>query len=297
MSNDDAPTIGKPKLLSDSRVYLSGPMDFVASREEERAHGWRARVGQVLCAMGVVVFDPWFKPDVLGLHEYGREGVNTADDRARWRFGKDKVEVRAELVDKYWQTMHIDLRMVDTADFIVCYCPTNVYSVGTPHELVVAREQHKPVLFVSPPVEFPSLDRLREHLAGDGEGTKLLEDLVREGPIRPNPYGIPSLWYMPLIGADSFFDGFGFAGYRDQFDWPETDLDRRESTRPPKRPLLPYLIELNEKLPQRWNHGRGAYEPDDDWILWDFASIGEEPGALVEQVYHAGDPTGAGERA
>lgn len=283
---------GQPKLLGGSRVYLSGPMDFVASREEERAHGWRARVGQFLRELGVVVFDPWFKPEVRGLHEYGREGVSTSDDRARWRFEEDEIEARAELVEKYFQTMHIDLRMVDTADFIVCYCPTNVYSVGTPHELVVAREQHKPVLFVSPPIEFPALDRMREHLAGDADGTKLLDAVVAEAPIKPNPYGIPSLWYMPLIGADNFFDGFGFAEFAKEFKWQETDLDRREQERPPKRPLLPFLKKLNEELPKKWNHGRGAYEPDDDWILWDFSSIGGEPGQQVEQVYHAGEPEG-----
>lgn len=41
--------------------------------------------------------------------------------------------------------MHIDLRMVDMSDFVIAYCPTNIYSVGTVHEIVVTREQHKPV--------------------------------------------------------------------------------------------------------------------------------------------------------
>jgi hypothetical protein len=35
-------------LLSGARVYLSGPMDFVASREEEKKFGWRARIGEFL---------------------------------------------------------------------------------------------------------------------------------------------------------------------------------------------------------------------------------------------------------
>ena len=67
----------KRKLLKGTRVYLSGPMDFVASRADEAKYGWRNRVGQFLGAMGVTVFDPWNKPQVRGLHEYGREGIDT----------------------------------------------------------------------------------------------------------------------------------------------------------------------------------------------------------------------------
>jgi hypothetical protein len=38
----------KQGLLHDARVYLSGPMDFVASRAVEKATGWRNRVGEFL---------------------------------------------------------------------------------------------------------------------------------------------------------------------------------------------------------------------------------------------------------
>jgi hypothetical protein len=46
--------------------------------------------------------------------------------------------------------------MVDTADFVIAYCPANVYSIGTVHEIAMSRLERKPVLFVSPPVEFPA---------------------------------------------------------------------------------------------------------------------------------------------
>ena len=39
-------------LLRDARVYLSGPMDFVASRAAEKATGWRTRIGQFLRRLG-----------------------------------------------------------------------------------------------------------------------------------------------------------------------------------------------------------------------------------------------------
>src|SRR5437867_10923572 len=77
----------KNGLLEGARVYLSGPMDFVASRAAEKQFGWRNRVGEFLQTMGVTVFDPWFKPDVRGLHEYGREDVKSGERiRERWNY-------------------------------------------------------------------------------------------------------------------------------------------------------------------------------------------------------------------
>src|SRR5476649_85759 len=113
--------------------------------------------------------------------------------------------------------------MVDTSDFTIAYVPTNIYSVGTVHEIVLARLQRKPVLFVSPPVTFPALEELREHLRArqDERALDLLARLALEVPIKPNERGIPSLWYMPLVGSGNFFDGFGFAEYREKFGWSE----------------------------------------------------------------------------
>jgi hypothetical protein len=264
-------TAAKRSLLSGARVYLSGPMDFVASRADEMKNGWRTRVGQFLRKLGCVVFDPWEKPDVLGLHDYGREGLDTVAARNLWTFEDSRkgAQTRAQLTGKFWETLHIDLRMVDTSDFVVAFCPTNIYSVGTPHEIALCRQQRKSVLFVSPPVEFPALDRLRAHLAGDATGTKLLGQLEQDVPIKPNPAGIPSLWYMPLVGGESFFDGFGFGPYRKRFAWSVSPLDRRENTYRPKRALLPFLESLATKLPCKWDNRRKTYVRNDDWLLWD----------------------------
>jgi hypothetical protein len=264
-------------LLEDSRVYLSGPMDFVASRATEKASGWRTRIGQFLQRLGVTVFDPWEKPEVRGLHQYGREGEGTTDLRKTWTYatGPRGARARAEVAESFWPAMHIDLRMVDTSDFIVCYCPTNIYSVGTPHEVIMARQQRKPVLFVSPYVEYPSLARLRTHLATDKSGLKLLEQLVAEVPIKENPNASPSLWYMPLVGGEHFFDGFGFAPYRRQFSWStDTDLDAHEAKHRPRKPLLPFLRSLASRLPKKWDRARGRFGPDDDWLLWDLRKRG-----------------------
>jgi hypothetical protein len=246
-------------------------MDFVASRAAEKATGWRTRIGQFLRRLGVVVFDPWEKPEVRAMHDYGREGEGTTDVRVAWTYkgGEEGAAARAHVAESFWGALHIDLRMVDTSDFIICYCPTNVYSVGTPHEIILANEQRKPVLFVSPYVSFPTLSRLKEHLAKDAKGTALLEDLVSQVPIKENKNASPSLWYMPLVGGEQFFDGFGFDRYRDRFGWTEISLDKNEEDHPPEKPLLPFLEKLNRELPLKWDRATKKFVRNDDWLLWD----------------------------
>jgi hypothetical protein len=250
-------------------------MDFVASRANERAYGWRNRVGDVLRRHGARVFDPWFKPIARGLEKFGYEDEKSADVRTLWSFaaGRKGAEARASCSAKFYETLHIDLRMVDVSDFIVAYCPTNLYSVGTPHEIVMARLQHKPVLFVSPPVVFDALEALRKELRQNPRATKLLQRVEEEGPIKANPGGLPSLWYMALLDTESFFDGFGFAPYVRRYKWQRNVVDDREERYQVKRPLIPYLDALARgRFPQRWEpHGK-KYVDDDDWLLLDSAT-------------------------
>ncbi len=264
--------------LRGARVYLSGPMDFVASRANEKASGWRNRVGEFLRSLDAVVFDPWFKPSVRGLHQYGLEDINSIDVRENWTFESSEQgdEARSGCADKFWETLHIDLRMVDTSDFTIAYVPTNIYSVGTAHEIILSRQQAKPVLFVSPPVAFPAFQKLRDHLKEDAEGAALLEQLATEVPVKPNPRGIPSLWYMPLIGSSNFFDGFGFAQYADRFKWEKTAIDEREANHPPQHPLLPFIEKLTTDVPKRWDNKLKKYVTNDDWLLWEFDSAGDQ---------------------
>jgi len=270
--------MGAPNLLREARVYLSGPMDFVASRADERKEGWRNRVGDFLRKLDVTVFDPWVKPDVRGFHEYGREDDKTSSDRDKWKWQSREqgAAARAKRSEKFWPSMHIDLRMVDTCDFVVAYCPTNIYSVGTPHEIIVARQQRKPVLLVSPHVYFPSFDQLKNHLQSrrDVEGARLLHALKAEVPIRANTKAIPSSWYMPLIGGEHFFDGFGFAKYKELFRWREMSLDDHEERYPPQKPLLPFLERLNDRLPKKWGLASHRFVRNDDWLLWDLKRVG-----------------------
>ena len=247
-------------------------MDFVHSRAHEKKYGWRNRVGEFLRACGVTVFDPWHKPVVRGMDVYGEEDVRSVDVRDRWTFrpGPAGARARAGCSGTFWETMHIDLRMVDISDFVIAYCPTNVYSVGTPHEIVIARQQKKPVLFVSPPVFFPSLEPLRRRLKGDLEARALLSRLEAEVPVKENPAGVPSLWYMPLVGGENFFDGFGFDALRRRFGWTKASvLDEREAARPPKKPLLGFLDGVAKgAFPRKWDYKRDRFITDDSWLLF-----------------------------
>ncbi len=255
-------------LLQDATCYLSGPMDFVADRTVERTTGWRNRVTQFLEDQGCQTFDPWYKPAVRNLGRYGEETDGSIGSRDKWTFKdiEEGARIRHRLAKEFWPVMHIDLRMVDLSDFLIATCPTNLYSVGTPHEIVVARQQQKPVLLVSPPIKYVAWDNLMKEANKHEDFSKLVDEVERELQVKPNPTGTPSAWYMSLIDSESFFDGFGFMQYRDKYGWKETLLDKRELESPPTRPLLPFLETLNMgQSPKRWNGFE--YRQNDDWLL------------------------------
>ncbi len=266
--------LGKKKnILSGATVYLSGPMDFVASRQEEKELGWRNRVSQFLRRYNVTVYDPWYKPPVKGMRHYGKEDEFSTQKRQNWTFddSPEGHKTRAELCDEFWPTLHVDLRMTDTADFLVAFVPTNIYSVGTVHEIVMARLQHKPVLFVSPIVTFPVYEELESHLekSADKKGQDMLLELAKQAPLRPNPGAMPSMWYMALVDGHYFFDGFGFGHYATEFGWKQSALDLHEESFPPKRPLLPYLEKLNKELPKRYDLERDEFVENPEWLIFD----------------------------
>lgn len=259
----------EPNFLRNTRAYLSGPMGFIHSRQEDKELGWRSRLSQCLQDLTVTVLNPWHKPEIRGLVTYGKEDV--AHINSHWSFANDKTgdKTRAECAAEFSSTVKIDLRMVDSSDFIIAYCPTNIYSVGTVHEIVRAREQSKPVLLVSPRVDFPKLELLRKHLEdkNDTIGSELLNDLVKDVPIKPNLNGVPSTWYMALVDGNMFFDGFGFEKFREKYKWEKISMDELEERNPPKRPLLPYLFNLR-KNPTKFDLKSNQYEVNDDWLIW-----------------------------
>lgn len=258
-------------LLKGARVYLSGPMDFVPSRKEEKKSGWRKRLRDFLQTLGAVVYDPWAKPIIVGQDGFGKNYEYANDKRLEWTFedSEQGAKTRAHLCQFFYPTVHINQRLVDICDFLIAYCPTNIYSVGTVNEVIRAREQHKPVLLVSPPVKFPILDDLTKYLEEkyDLKALEFLAELKSQLPVNGNPDGTPSPWYLALINGDYFFDGFGFAPYANKFKWLQGRLDQSEQEKPPKRPLLPYLEKLSQRIPKRYDAQHDQYIENSDWMI------------------------------
>jgi len=81
-------------------------MDFVASRQNEKRYGWRNRVGQFLKHHGVTVFDPWNKPDIRGLYEYGKEDEKSIEVRKEWSFSKGSNKGSGLDIGQKWRGFH-----------------------------------------------------------------------------------------------------------------------------------------------------------------------------------------------
>jgi hypothetical protein len=178
-------------------------MDFVGSRVVEKYFGWRAIVTPILKALSIAVLDPWNKPRVLGHSiDYGREGLLPAKERYEADFWISH-QTRARFEQDFWETVHIDLRMTDISDFLIAFAPTNIYSVGTVHEIITARNQLKPVLLISPPISYDFFPELKDLSAEQKKALKFYG-------LKENPQGLPSQWYGNIVGGHNMFDGFGW---------------------------------------------------------------------------------------
>jgi hypothetical protein len=63
-------------------------------------------------------------------------------------------------------------------------------------------------------------------------------------------------------------------------------MDEREEENPPRKPLLPFLEGLNQKLPSKWDRHLQKFGPNDDWLLWKLEG-GTDEGAHLAQAYDA----------
>ena len=125
-------------------VYLSGAIDFAPDGGTD----WRREVTTRLVDIGFnenFILSPTKKPhNNLNLN-LDNEGKILAKLRKANKWGK--------FCTMMGEIAHLDLRLVDKSDFVIAYFPSisdnnKVPTYGTMHEIVVAREQQKPVLVV-----------------------------------------------------------------------------------------------------------------------------------------------------
>ena len=219
----------------------------------------------------------------------------TTKTRSARAGGRSRTRRRARpgarrCAEAFWPALHIDLRMVDTSDFVIAYCPTNVYSVGTPHEIILARQQRKPVLFVSPPVAVPGLSRdLRRHLELPGRRRRARAcsiELEQRGADQvqrrrePEPVVhaagrrrtllrrlrlLPVPREVRLAGTRRSTGRSGTSRPRNRCcrSWPSSTTSCRRSG----------------------TASKNDYAPNDDWLLWDLQKL--NGGAAVTDLHWA----------
>jgi nucleoside 2-deoxyribosyltransferase len=118
-------------LLKNHSVYLCGPIETC----KDFGHGWRDRLTPILNQMGIEVLDPLR----CIAHEYNDSTY--LKDRKVWKENGEYDKIAA-----LKRIRSIDLRMVDKADFLICYLDTNEKMVGTLEEIFTANRSKKPCL-------------------------------------------------------------------------------------------------------------------------------------------------------
>ena len=125
--------------LSGLGCYLSGPIDF----SPDKGKGWRDEITPFLKNRGIRVFNP------LNHHEtfHIKEDIDTVKRPymqkllAEGKFDELQFEMR-ELV-------HLDLRTIDLASFMIVNYDTSIHLCGTIEEISIASRQVKPVLLIA----------------------------------------------------------------------------------------------------------------------------------------------------
>lgn len=135
-SCNEEPKLPYPNKLRGLRFYEAGPLDRCT---QAQAENWRKDMTKWLQQRGAVAFNPVEKPCSFGL-----EGIEE-----RELINKLKREEKYDEIYEYGkQIRHVDLRLVDLSDVIICYLSTKIHMAGSYQELFLGLFQHKPVLLV-----------------------------------------------------------------------------------------------------------------------------------------------------
>lgn len=125
----------KQGLLYGSRVYLGGNIENC-----KNPISWREEIAESLSQLGVVSLSPT-QDAFLGHPREDKEmGLRLRKLRGNGRYGK-VADIMRMIVQK-------DLRMIDISDFTIFKLDVEKPTWGTPHEIIQAALQRKPVLFL-----------------------------------------------------------------------------------------------------------------------------------------------------
>ena len=121
-------------LLKGTRCYLAGGMENIDGM------GWRETAKGRLKGMGVIVFDPYYKPFLSSASE---------DNNARDIMAKQREEGGWKnwdaISDRMKRVRRDDLRLCDIVDFAIIQVDPKVASWGTAEELFTLNAMKKPI--------------------------------------------------------------------------------------------------------------------------------------------------------
>jgi len=126
--------------LADTSVYLAGPVEHSFST----ALSWREKITEQLKQYNVMVYNPLIKPVWLP--------SNCKVDPTIYKdvlAGKSSEMSKQEVFKATADMRRLCLRMVSSADWIICYLP-KIFTCGTFEEIYLAASLEKPVLFCMP---------------------------------------------------------------------------------------------------------------------------------------------------
>lgn len=121
--------------LFGTRTYLVGAMDRVPDGGVE----WRERITPRLHDLGVIVYNPCNKPIA------DPKVLENEDTRARINKLRE-AKCFDTLRGDYGSIRTVDLRMVDTSDFLIANIDIDAHACGTYEEITTANRQKKPIL-------------------------------------------------------------------------------------------------------------------------------------------------------
>ena len=123
----------------DVLIYLCGPMDYAQDGGRE----WRDIITDELMDIGFTrhqILNPCQKPISSAGHNMSAE----VEMMNAYR----KLEDWEGLERLMKKIMNIDLRLVDKSDIVIVNISSDVRTTGSIHEIVQARQQHKPVYLI-----------------------------------------------------------------------------------------------------------------------------------------------------